>query len=70
MWSIVDETLTTMEKRVMALHYGHELTLDAITRACHLSNASGAKAYIVNAKRKLKRVLRERQLTPADVVAA
>jgi RNA polymerase sigma-70 factor, ECF subfamily len=70
MWSIVDETLTAMEKRVMALHYGHELTLDAITRACQLTNPSGAKAYIVNAKRKLKRVLRERQLSAADVCAA
>jgi len=59
LWSIINQTLTAMEKRVMALHYGHELTLEAITRACHLSNPSGAKAYIVNAKRKLKRVLQE-----------
>lgn len=59
LWNVIDQTLTAMEKRVMALHYGHELTLETITRACSLSNPSGAKAYIVNAKRKLKRVLHD-----------
>jgi RNA polymerase sigma-70 factor (ECF subfamily) len=57
MWRLIDETLTPVEKRVMALHYGHEIALEAITRELMLSNPSGAKAYIVNARRKLKRVL-------------
>jgi RNA polymerase sigma factor (sigma-70 family) len=70
LWGIINQTLTAMEKRVMALHYGHELTLEAITRACRLSNPSGAKAYIVNAKRKLKRVLQEDQVKSRQECAA
>lgn len=61
MWRIMEQTLTSTEKRVMALHYGHELTLATITRELMLSNPSGAKAYIVNARRKLKRVLQEQR---------
>jgi len=57
LWRLVDRTLTALEKRVMALHYGQEITLDVITRELMLSNPSGAKAYLVNAKRKLKRML-------------
>jgi hypothetical protein len=37
----------------MTWHYADELPLDAITRLLNLKNASGAKAYIVSAKRKL-----------------
>jgi len=44
--------------RVMALHYGHGLPFALITRQMMLTNPSGAKAYIVNARRKLKAVLR------------
>jgi RNA polymerase sigma-70 factor (ECF subfamily) len=50
---LMDRALDEMEKRVMTLHYGHEMRLDAITAALGLTNASGAKAYIVSAKRKL-----------------
>jgi RNA polymerase sigma-70 factor, ECF subfamily len=57
MWQLIDQTLTGVEKRVMALHYGHEVTLETITRKLMLSNPSGAKAYIVNARRKLKRMI-------------
>lgn len=57
MWNIIDRTLTALEKRVMALHYGQEMALATITRELMLSNPSGAKAYIVNARRKLKRVI-------------
>jgi hypothetical protein len=32
------------EKRVMTLHFGHDMRLDAITAALGLTNASGAKA--------------------------
>ena len=46
-------TLEHVERTVFALHYGQDVPLDAITRLLRLSNASGAKAYIVSARRKL-----------------
>jgi len=48
---ILDET----ERTVFTLHYGDDMPLDAITRLLKLDNRSGAKAYIVSAKRKLTR---------------
>jgi RNA polymerase sigma-70 factor (ECF subfamily) len=57
-WRLIEKTLTPAEVRVMALHYGHGLPLAVITRHMMFSNPSGAKAYIVNARRKLKEVLR------------
>jgi RNA polymerase sigma-70 factor (ECF subfamily) len=57
MWRVIQATLTPTEVRVMALHYGHGLPLALITRQMMFSNPSGAKAYIVNARRKLKAVL-------------
>jgi RNA polymerase sigma-70 factor, ECF subfamily len=77
MWRLIDSTLNPLEARVMALHYGHGLPLATITRALMLGNPSGAKAYIVNARRKLNAVLqgprphaktRKRQLP--EVIAA
>ena len=50
---LMDEVLDETEKRVMTLHYGQDLRLDAVTAALGLTNASGAKAYIVSARRKL-----------------
>ena len=50
---LMDDALDDTEKRVLTLHYGHEMRLDAITAALGLTNTSGAKAYIVSAKRKL-----------------
>jgi RNA polymerase sigma-70 factor (ECF subfamily) len=50
---LMDERLDDTEKHVMTLHYGHEMRLAAITAALGLTNASGAKAYIVSARRKL-----------------
>jgi RNA polymerase sigma-70 factor (ECF subfamily) len=58
---LVDENLDATEKRVMTLHYGEEIKLDAITRLLGLSNASGAKAYIVSARRKLSAALQRSQ---------
>jgi RNA polymerase sigma-70 factor (ECF subfamily) len=55
----LDET----EQRVMVLHYREELSLDAITRLLGLSNTSGAKAYIVSARRKLKTAMERRNRT-------
>ena len=50
---ILQETLDDTEQRVLILHYSDEMPLDAITRLMGLTNSSGAKAYIVSAKRKL-----------------
>lgn len=51
--TLMDDVLDETEKRVMTLHYGLDMRLDAITTALGLTNTSGAKAYIVSAKRKL-----------------
>jgi RNA polymerase sigma-70 factor (ECF subfamily) len=54
---LIGHTLDRTEAQVMTLHFGEEMTLDAITRLLSLKNASGAKAYIVSAKRKLRAAL-------------
>ncbi len=51
-------TLDPVERTVFTLHYGDDMPLDAITRLLKLDNASGAKAYIVSARRKLVRATR------------
>jgi len=48
-------TLDRTERTVFTLHYGKDMPLDTITRTLGLQNASGAKAYIVSARRKLAR---------------
>ena len=58
---LLDGELNETERRVMLLHYRDEVPLDAVTRLLALSNASGAKATIVSAKRKLKRAWDRRQ---------
>jgi RNA polymerase sigma-70 factor (ECF subfamily) len=55
---LMDAVLDETEKRVMILHYGHDVPVDTITAALGLSNASGAKAFIVSARRKLTRAVR------------
>jgi DNA-directed RNA polymerase specialized sigma subunit len=55
---LINETLEETEKAVFTLHFGEELPLDVITRMLKLENASGAKAYLVSAKRKLDRAAR------------
>jgi len=55
---VLADTLDDVERRVFTLHYGDDMTLDQITRLLQLTNASGAKAYIVSAKRKLARAVR------------
>ena len=52
---LMRETLDETETRVMTLHYVEELPLDSVTRLLGLSNASGAKGYVVSARRKLSR---------------
>ena len=65
MWRVIHDTLEPTEARVMALHYGFELPLAAITQKLALTNPSGAKAYVVNARRKLDRVIKRRILSAA-----
>ena len=52
---LMQEALDETEAKVMTLHYVDELPLDVVTRMLQLTNASGAKAYVVSARRKLAR---------------
>lgn len=54
---LLTETLDAEERRVFVLHYGDDMTLEQITRMLGLTNASGAKAYLVSARRKLTRAV-------------
>ena len=56
---LMRESLDEIEAKVMSLHYIDELPLDAVTRLLKLTNASGAKAYVVSARRKLARAVDE-----------
>lgn len=56
---LMEQSLDELEKQVMTLHYGHEMRLDAITAQLGLTNASGAKAYIVSARRKLNAAIKK-----------
>jgi RNA polymerase sigma-70 factor, ECF subfamily len=56
--ALMEEALDETERHVMTLHYGHDMPLDAITAALGLTNPSGSKAYIVNARRKLAAALK------------
>lgn len=58
--ALLNEGLDETEKIVFTLHYGQDVPLDAISRMLRLENQSGAKAYIVSAKRKLARLVQER----------
>ncbi|HWF09962.1 MAG TPA: sigma-70 family RNA polymerase sigma factor [Bryobacteraceae bacterium] len=69
MWQMIGATLEPMEARVMALHYGYEVPLAAITRRLALTNPSGAKAYVVNARRKLNLVIKRRASRTARTAA-
>lgn len=52
-WRFIMDTLDRTEAQVMLLHYGRELPLSTVSRMLGLTNKSGAKAYIVSARRKL-----------------
>jgi RNA polymerase sigma-70 factor (ECF subfamily) len=60
-WRFILETLDPTEARVMLLHYGQELPLNDVSRVMGLTNKSGAKAYIVSARRKLEAVIRPKR---------
>ncbi len=46
--------LTPVEAQVMSLHFVEDVPLATISRLLRMDNASGAKAYVVSARRKLK----------------
>lgn len=66
-WRFILDTLDQTEARVMLLHYGKELSLSDVSRVLGLTNKSGAKAYIVSARRKLSAAM---ERTPAFTAAA
>ena len=59
-YDLLNEGLDETERVVFTLHYGEDLPLDTISRMLQLENRSGAKAYIVSAKRKLARLVQQR----------
>jgi RNA polymerase sigma-70 factor, ECF subfamily len=61
LWSTVQRTLTSTEAQVMLMHYGKEIPLADVSNQLGLTNRSGAKAYIVSARRKLDAVLGHRR---------
>jgi RNA polymerase sigma-70 factor, ECF subfamily len=69
MWEMIHATLEPLEARVMALHYGYEIPLATITQRLGLSNPSGAKAYVVNARRKLSHAIRRRAQNRASITS-
>ena len=58
---LLNEALDETEKTVFTLHFGRNFSLAAITRLLGLRNASGAKAYVVSARRKLSRLIQRWQ---------
>ena len=58
----MNKSLDETESKVITLHYVHELPLNSITRLLGLENQSGAKAFIVSARRKLERVVQQKGL--------
>jgi RNA polymerase sigma-70 factor (ECF subfamily) len=67
---LVSDSLDETEARVMTLHYYQELPLDAITRLLDLRNPSGAKAFIVSARRKLASAMQQWKERPERLTAA
>lgn len=65
-WRLILETLNQTEAKVMMMHYGEELPLSTVSRVLGLTNKSGAKAYIVSAKRKLHEALRVSRAKAAE----
>jgi RNA polymerase sigma-70 factor (ECF subfamily) len=55
--SVMDRYLQPIETQVLLMHYAYGISLASITAELRLANPSGAKAYIVNSRRKLRRAL-------------
>ncbi len=63
----VFQALTPVEARVVMLHYGDDVPLADISRTLGLTNKSGAKAYIVSARRKLTGLVEQHRQAAAAV---
>lgn len=61
------DTLDETERAVYTLHYGDGMSLEDVTRLLKLENTSGAKAYIVSARRKLARAVRQLRARGEDL---
>lgn len=57
MRSLIEQNLDPIEKKVVVMHFAEGVSLDAVSRLLGLTNASGARAHIVSAKRKLTRAM-------------
>ena len=57
MRELMRKTLSDTEQKVLLLHYGEEMKLSEVTRLLGFDNPSGAKAHVVNARRKLSLAL-------------
>lgn len=57
---VFQSDLDDTERAVMKLHYVEEMSLDAVTRLLGLPNLSGAKAFVVSARRKLQAAVARR----------
>jgi RNA polymerase sigma-70 factor (ECF subfamily) len=64
MRQLIHEELDETETKVMKLHFADELPLDVVTRLLGLSNSSGAKAFVVSARRKLVRAFERKREIP------
>jgi RNA polymerase sigma-70 factor (ECF subfamily) len=64
----MSRTLDPLEAQIFTLHYLQEVPLSRITQMLHLSNPSGAKAYVIRARRKLKWSLRAPRASVAGSV--
>lgn len=51
----IDSELTSLEARIFLLHFGEGIPLQVLNRQLGLTNRSGARAYLLAAKRKLRR---------------
>lgn len=57
---LIASELTAIEAKVFLLHFGKDIPLATLDRELNLTNRSGARAYLVSAKRKLRRKLERR----------
>jgi len=55
--ALIARELNETERRVVVMHFVEEIGLEAINRLLGLDNPSGARAYILSAKRKLSSAL-------------
>lgn len=54
---LIEQNLDPIEKKVMVMHFSGGISLEAVSRLLGLTNASGARAHIVSAKRKLAKAM-------------